>query len=154
MIWLNHHVWQQPLTLDYWLSNCPGHTKPLPSPILSTPSAVQPSPCRKGAEGWDDWLMTGKVLRRQVISTVSSSVGYFNILCLCKSYNGTRHKLTLSQSLDTSWRDWGGLSGFSNQAVSRLRLLRLSGARPVHSPGEKSQGVRENPEQLPLGVVR
>lgn len=98
--------------------------------------------------------MTGKVLRRQVISTVSSSVGYFNILCLCKSHNGTRHKLTLSQSLGTSWRDMGELSGFSNQAVSRLWLLRVSWAQPVHSPGEKSLGVRENPEQLPLGVVR
>lgn len=152
MMWLKHHIWQHPLTLEYLLACCTGHTKPLPSSIQQL--VQPPPPCRKGSEGWNDWLMTGKVLRRQVISTVSSSVGYFNILCLCKNHNGTRHKLTLSQSLGTSWRDAGNCPGFSNQAVSRPRLLRVSWARPVHSPGEKSQGVREKPEQLPLGVVR
>nr|XP_042124493.1 uncharacterized protein LOC121825503 [Peromyscus maniculatus bairdii] len=98
-------------------SNSRGHPGPAPWTHRASP---QPSSEVRGAAcsllqprvGTTDRLMTEKVLRRQIISTVSSSVGYFNILCLCKRHNGTRHKLTPSRSSGTSWRDAGELSGF------------------------------------------
>jgi hypothetical protein len=67
--------------------------------------------------------MTGRMLRRQVISTLSSPVGYFNTLCLCKRHNGIRHKLTPSHSSGTSWRGWPGVARFSNRPVSGLVWL-------------------------------
>lgn len=80
---------------------------PRPQPPPSSSPPPPPASLQKAAdasEGWNIWLMTEKVLRRQVISTVSSSVGYFNTRCLCKRHNGTCHKLTLSQSSGTSRR--------------------------------------------------
>ena len=87
----------------------PRDTRPAASshPGLPLPPSRPPPSLRKAAnasEAWNIWLMTGKVLRRQVISTLPSSVGYFNTQCLCKRHNGTCHKLTPSQSSGTSRR--------------------------------------------------
>lgn len=81
--------------------------RPHPPTKVRPPQSRLPPSLQKAAnasEGWNIWLMTGKVLRRQVISTLSSSVGYFNTQYLCKRHNGTCHKLTLSQSSGTSRR--------------------------------------------------
>lgn len=94
---------------DHPLPCFPGDSGPSPNlpPRLRLPQSRPPRSLQKAAnasEGWNIWLMMGKVLRRQVISTLSSSVGYFNTQCLCKRHNGTCHKLTLSQSSGTSRR--------------------------------------------------
>lgn len=81
--------------------------RPHPPTKVRPPQSRPPPSLQKAAnasEGWHIWLMTGKVLRRQVISTLSSSVGYFNTQYLCKRHNGTCQKLTLSQSSGTSRR--------------------------------------------------
>lgn len=86
-----------------------------PRPRRLPPSRPPPSlqKAANASEGWDIWLMMGKVLRRQVISTLSSSVGYFNTQCLCKRHNGTCHKLTPSQSSGTSRRGCRAFVGIS-----------------------------------------
>lgn len=138
-------------------SNSRGHPGPAPWTHRASP---QPSSEVRGAArsllqprvGTTDRLMTEKVLRRQIISTVSSSVGYFNILCLCKRHNGTRHKLTPSRSSGTSWRDAGELSGF--EQLSCLQAPAPSGewGSARAQPWREISGCQRKPRAITSGA--
>lgn len=126
----------------------PRDTRPAASshPGLPLPPSRPPPSLRKAAnasEGWNIWLMTGKVLRRQVISTLPSSVGYFNTQCLCKRHNGTCHKLTPSQSSGTSRRGRLQLLGLRDRrclgAGSLLRVI----LAPLRKAPERNLKVSE-----------